>query len=321
MGSQLSTIPASDTVRYTAAEVPSDSTWWVYWWGFGVFAFSVFLFSALTFKQPMWDRHHGYVTTLIVLIAMTAYFSMAAHGGDSLIPLYWNIYGARDVFWARYIDWFFTTPLLLLDLLMLAAVPLGTFIWVAIADIAMILFGLFGAITEWRFRWGYYAIGCFFMFVVMYGILVQGTRYAMRRDKKLGSIYLGLSLYLMFLFCLYPVVWGLCEGRNIITMTAEAASYGLLDIFAKVVFGLLMLSVAQPVASRVLRAEREKGVHDISLLEAPVTSPLYGVRQRIPASVANGTGGTVNVDVYPAGPSGAAEVVVTGPQVNVQQVP
>jgi bacteriorhodopsin len=32
----------------------------------------------------------------------------ASHGGDDYIPLYWDLTGARDVFYARYIDWFVT---------------------------------------------------------------------------------------------------------------------------------------------------------------------------------------------------------------------
>lgn len=44
------------------------------------------------------------------------------------------------------------TPLLLLDVLLLAAVPVGTALWVVFADILMILFGLFGAITSHHYR-------------------------------------------------------------------------------------------------------------------------------------------------------------------------
>jgi bacteriorhodopsin len=43
-----------------------------------------------------------------------------------------------------------------------------------IADILMILFGLWGAITTYHSRWGYYAIGCFWMFIVFWGLLVTG---------------------------------------------------------------------------------------------------------------------------------------------------
>ena len=46
----------------------------------------------------------------------------------------------RQIYWARYIDWAITTPLLLIDLTVLAGLP-GVEILLAIyADIAMILF-------------------------------------------------------------------------------------------------------------------------------------------------------------------------------------
>lgn len=37
----------------------------------------------------------------------------------------------RDIYYARYIDWFFTTPLLLLDIILLAGLPLGVTLWCA----------------------------------------------------------------------------------------------------------------------------------------------------------------------------------------------
>ena len=48
----------------------------------------------------------------------------------------------------RYIDWFLTTPLLLLDLLILTDITVATTIWIMAADIFMIIFGLFGAVSD-----------------------------------------------------------------------------------------------------------------------------------------------------------------------------
>lgn len=51
-----------------------------------------------------------------------------AHGGNNYI---YAIHGDnyRQIYWARYVDWFFTTPLLLLDILLIAACPVGTAMW------------------------------------------------------------------------------------------------------------------------------------------------------------------------------------------------
>jgi len=46
----------------------------------------------------------------------------------------------RQIYWARYVDWSITTPLLLLDLTVLAGLP-GMDILIAIfADVVMVLF-------------------------------------------------------------------------------------------------------------------------------------------------------------------------------------
>lgn len=44
-----------------------------------------------------------------------------------------------------------------------------------------------------------------------------------------------------FLWILYPIAWGVCEGGNIIAPDSEAVFYGILDLFAKPVFGALLI--------------------------------------------------------------------------------
>ena len=90
-------------------------------------------------------------TTLIVCIAAVAYYAMVGTFGDAhypacsalpyaLIPrvrlqaseggntYIYQIRGndQRQIYWAHYVDWVFTTPLLLLDLLLMSACPVGT---------------------------------------------------------------------------------------------------------------------------------------------------------------------------------------------------
>jgi Bacteriorhodopsin-like protein len=45
----------------------------------------------------------------------------------------------------------------------------------------------------------------------------------------------------MFLWFIYPIAWGLCEGGNVISPDSEAVFYGVLDILAKPVFGAILL--------------------------------------------------------------------------------
>jgi len=46
----------------------------------------------------------------------------------------------RQIYWARYVDWAITTPLLLLNLTLLAGLPGAEILLAVFANIAMILF-------------------------------------------------------------------------------------------------------------------------------------------------------------------------------------
>ena len=43
-------------------------------------------------------------------------------------------------------------------------------------DVAMIILGLFGALTASSSKWGYFAVACFFQLAIVYGLFVPGKR-------------------------------------------------------------------------------------------------------------------------------------------------
>lgn len=46
---------------------------------------------------------------------------------------------------------------------------------------------------------------------------------------------------------LYPIAWGLCEGGNVISSDSEAIFYGILDVLAKPVYGVILLIVHEKI--------------------------------------------------------------------------
>ena len=66
---------------------------------------------------------------------------------------------AREIFYVCYIDWFITTPLLLLDLLLTAGMPWPTILRVILVDLVMIVCGLVGALVQSTYKWRYFAFG------------------------------------------------------------------------------------------------------------------------------------------------------------------
>jgi bacteriorhodopsin len=62
----------------------------------------------------------------------------------------------RQVYWARYVDWLLTTPLLLIDLGLLAGLNGASIFSAVVADVVMILGGLFAAFSwNHKAKWGW----------------------------------------------------------------------------------------------------------------------------------------------------------------------
>ncbi|KXT05734.1 hypothetical protein AC578_1057 [Pseudocercospora eumusae] len=45
----------------------------------------------------------------------------------------------------------------------------------------------------------------------------------------------------LFVWMLYPIAWGLCEGGSVISADSEAVFYAVLDFVAKPIFSVMLL--------------------------------------------------------------------------------
>lgn len=133
-----------------------------------IMGFTSLLVLGLSYLKPRSDRLFFYITAALNATACIAYFAMGSNLGFTPIDVEFQRTGSgttgvmREIFYARYIDWVVTTPLLLLDLLLTAGVPWQQIIWVVFLDEAMIVTGLIGALTRSRYKWGkhYHSVSC-----------------------------------------------------------------------------------------------------------------------------------------------------------------
>jgi len=124
-----------------------------------------FAFIGLALRKERQNRLFHYITAAVVFVASIAYFTMGSNLGFTPIrveyvrsdPVVAGMY--RSIFYVRYIDWFITTPLLLLDLLLTAGMPWPTLLWVIIVDEIMVVTGLVGALVQSSYKWGYFTFG------------------------------------------------------------------------------------------------------------------------------------------------------------------
>lgn len=183
------------------------------------------------------------ITTLIPAIAATAYLAMATGWGVISMPLSGT--GGVNIYWARYADWLLTTPLLIIDLTLVAGARKETIYRLLVIDIIMILGGLAGSIMQQGavVRIACWAVSTAAFIVLLYYLLGELSERARNRSTATGTVFKRLRNITLGLWALYPIVWilGTGGGFGIITITTEIMLYVMLDIGTKVGFGAVLL--------------------------------------------------------------------------------
>jgi bacteriorhodopsin len=233
-----------DVFRTATLEITTNGSDWLYA-VCAIMGASTLAVMALSFTRPRTHRLFHYLSALILFTASVAYFSMGSNLGQVPIPVEFrrggNYSGTREIFYARYIDWFITTPLLLLDLLLTAGLPWPNILVTIVANEFMIVCGLIGALTRTSYKWGYFTFACLAFLFVVYSIVVDGRRHARALGSPVSRTYDMCGVLTIFIWFLYPIAWGCSEGGNVIHPTSEAIFYGILDVIAKPVFTALLL--------------------------------------------------------------------------------
>lgn len=202
-------------------------------------------FGVLGASAPQGSRYFFIITTIIAGTAAVMYLTMAT--GDTVTELA----DGRTFYWGRYVDWVITTPLLLLDLALLALVSarqnIGLILGLIVLDLFMILTGLAaGAVTQPVGRGILFVISTVSMIVLLYLIVSQLFAAARSQVQSVQAIFNTLATLTIVLWSLYPVVWLLgTEGFGAVSPGLEVLLFLILDLLAKVGFGYLLLTNRQ----------------------------------------------------------------------------
>lgn len=216
------------------------------WFAAGGFILATIYFLYLAITGGPEHRHHYLAGTFIVLWAGLWYVLMASGSGITLVEVPEG--ESRIFYFGRYIDWVITTPLLLLTLVW---VGLGGRIgehgrmvaYLLGADVLMILTGWLAGSIGGGSRWFWFIVSSIFFAVVLY-LLWGWLRSAAREGNPEGGfgLFYTLAVMLTVLWILYPVVWILgTEGASIFSAGVEVFFYAVLDVLAKIGFGIILL--------------------------------------------------------------------------------
>jgi len=100
-----------------------------------------------------------------------------------------------------------TTPLLLLDLALLAGLSGGHITIAIVADLIMVLTGLFAAFgrEESPSKWGWYAMACVAYLVIIWQLAINGRATANGKGGKVGTFFASIAGFTLVIWTIYPV--------------------------------------------------------------------------------------------------------------------
>ncbi|KAI0928746.1 hypothetical protein AcW1_005901 [Taiwanofungus camphoratus] len=218
-------------------------------------------------QRPRGTQLFHQIGIVVLTIATIAYFSMASDLGATPVRAEFsrgNTYN-RQIFYVRYIQWFITLPLILLEMLLATGLTLSDIFTTVFMGWVFVIFGLVGAFVPSTYKWGYYVIGIFSMFYVWWMLLGHGICSTFAAGGVVRTGYMHSASCFCFIMMLYPICWGCAEGRNVISPMGEMIWYGILDLFAGPIFLFLFLWTL-----------REVDIGAFSLYSGKYTDTMYG---------------------------------------------
>jgi bacteriorhodopsin len=226
---------------------PGGESIWL-WIGTAGMFLGMLYFVARGWGETKRNRQEFYIVTIfITAIAFVNYLAMALGFGLTTITL-----GGEQVpiYWARYTDWLFTTPLLLIDLGLLAGASREELSSLVGLDVLMIATGAIatlsagpGVLSEGARRIVWWGISTGFLLVLLYMLYGSLDEKASRLSGDAKSTFSTLRTLIVVVWLVYPVWWILgTEGLRIVPLYVETAGFMVLDLVAKVGFGIILLS-------------------------------------------------------------------------------
>ena len=199
---------------------------------------------------------------IVPLIAACSYFAMATLQGAVTLPVVGSTMAAlgdhRTFYWARYLDWTFTTPLLLISVSLTAMrggqKSPGSIVGVVLADLLMIVTAFaFGLSVDPALKWSWFGISCL-AFLGVYYVLWSPNLEAnkLERDDTRKNYRTNASI-LSVLWFLYPFVLAASpDGLGLVGDATAILGIAILDVLSKVAYGLLAVASDTKATNRDL---------------------------------------------------------------------
>ncbi len=223
------------------------------------------LILAMGKRRTPTEGLHTVLHGIVPIIAACLYFAMASGQGLVMLPTdaaaAGGAAGTRVFYFARYIDWTFTTPLLLVSLgltsMHSSKMRAGPLVGAVLADVMMILTAFaFGASEVGWVKWAWFTISCVAFLGVYYVIWVTQLEASRQERDDIQATYRRNATMLSILWLAYPVILAVApDGLGIVSDATSVLVIAVLDVLAKVVYGLVAVSEESKTTERDLAGQ------------------------------------------------------------------
>lgn len=138
----------------------------------------------------------------------------------------------------RFVGW----PPLVIALGLVSGVSWATIVYNVALTWVWVASWLSGALVKTNYKWGFFAFGTVAEILLATSLLHIGTLSA--RRVGVGRHYVALSSWLVFLWALYPVAYGVDDGGNEIKVVSGWIFFGVLDLLSGPLTGLAILGLS-----------------------------------------------------------------------------
>jgi len=193
-----------------------------------IYALTLLLVVGHSFFARSGEKVFHYLFTISLLTGTISYFTVASDLGNVPIVTSSNDPGTRQIFYAKYINWFVGWTPLISAVGLISGVSWATILYNIVLSWVWVASYLTGSLVATHYKWGFFAFGTFAYFLLS-ASLIQGGSVTARR-LEISRHYFVLSGWLVFLWLLYPIAWGVDDGGNVISVTSGFVFFGVLDI-------------------------------------------------------------------------------------------
>lgn len=214
-------------------------------------AVSSLCFYVLAARALVQKRLLHVLTALITTISFLAYLALATGDGITWSQCEYRQRHPqapdtekvvfRQVFWARYVNWGLTHPLILINLALLAGSSGYSMLVAIAADLIMFTTGLIATFARHERRWAWYTITCIAYLTVAYHVLFNGRRAVANKSQQTQRFFGSIALTALVITALYPIILAASPLAHKISLDAEVIAWAILDILTQGIFGYWLL--------------------------------------------------------------------------------